>query len=159
MGKRGPAPTPTAILNLRGSWRANANKAEPMPKAGRPECPDWLDESAQAAWEQLAPQLEDMGVLTVIDGQALTLLCQTWAKWKEAELAIREHGAVSPIYNADGSLKYMQQSPHVSIARSAADQLAKMFREFGMTPSARTRIEVPERKQDTDEDKRGFLAV
>lgn len=159
MGKRGPAPTPSAILQLRGSWRANANKAEPKPKSGRPTCPAWLDKSAKAAWKQLIPQLDEMGVLTKIDGQALTLLCQTWAKWKEAELAIREHGAVSPIYNADGSLKYMQQSPHVSIARSAADQLSRMFREFGMTPSARTRIEVPETKQSEDEDKRGFLAV
>jgi len=158
MGKRGPAPTPSAVLKLRGSWRADANKAEPTPKAGKPVCPKWLDKNAKAAWRQLIPQLADMGVLTKIDGQALALLCQTWGKWKDAELAIRQHGSVVPIYNADGSLKYMQQSPYVSIARSAADQLARMFREFGMTPSARTRIEVPEQKVD-DGDKRGFLAI
>ena len=159
MGKRGPAPTPSAILQLRGSWRADANKADPKPKAGRPTCPAWLDKYAKAAWKQLVPQLDDMGVLTKIDGQALTLLCQTWGKWRRAEEMIQKHGEVYPIKTDAGEVKYLQQSPYVSIARSASDQLARMFREFGMTPSARTRIEVPERKQDTDEDKRGFLAV
>tara|TARA_Y100000593_G_scaffold34340_1_gene67365 strand:+ start:1177 stop:1653 length:477 start_codon:yes stop_codon:yes gene_type:complete len=158
MGKRGPAPTPSAVLKLRGSWRADANKAEPKPKAGKPVCPKWLDKNAKAAWRQLVPQLADMGVLTKIDGQALALLCQTWGKWRKAEEMIAKHGEVYPIKNDAGEVKYLQQSPYVSIARSAADQLSRLFREFGMTPSARTRIEVPEQSNKED-DKRGFLAI
>ena len=71
---------------------------------------------------------------------------------------IQKHGEVYPIKTDGGEVKYLQQSPYVSIARSAGDQLARMFREFGMTPSARTRIEVPESKSGDDE-KRDFLAV
>ena len=158
MGKRGPAPTPSAILKLRGSWRADANKAEPKPKAGRPKCPAWLDAYGKAAWKQLVPQLDEMGVLAKIDAQALTLLCQTWAKWRRAEEMIQKHGEVYPIKTDAGEVKYLQQSPYVAIARAAGEQLARMYREFGMTPSARSRIEVPESKSG-DEEKRGFLAV
>lgn len=71
MGARGPRPTPTSVLRMRGSWSGNLNRNEPIPEAGTPDTPDWLDEVAQSVWEQIAPQLESMRVLTRIDANAL----------------------------------------------------------------------------------------
>jgi P27 family predicted phage terminase small subunit len=126
-----------------------------MPALGSPDCPDWLDKYAQSAWDQIAPQLETLGVLTKIDGHALALLCQTWAKWQRAEEMIQKHGEVYPIKTDAGEVKYLQQSPYVAIARSSGEQLTRLFREFGLTPSSRTRIQVDMATDaKTDKDKR-----
>ncbi len=37
MGKRGPHPTPTAILKMRGSWLVNGRKGEVQGPRGRPD--------------------------------------------------------------------------------------------------------------------------
>jgi phage terminase small subunit len=74
MGRRGPAPTPTPLLKLRGSTliTKKRERAEVKGPEGRPDCPDWLKDDARAAWDYLVPQLETMGILTRIDGNALS---------------------------------------------------------------------------------------
>ncbi len=78
MGKRGPKPTPTAVLKLRGSTLVTGRReaAEVQGPAGTPDAPEWLDEEARAAWDRIVPLLEGMGVLTRIDGNALARYCR-----------------------------------------------------------------------------------
>ncbi len=73
MGKRGPRPTPTEILKLRGSTLVTPEReaGEVHGPMGTPDRPDWLDDQAKAAWDEIAPLLQDMGILTRIDGNAL----------------------------------------------------------------------------------------
>src|SRR5215468_3667791 len=94
MGRRGPAPTPTPILELRGSRLANRNRHEPKGPPGKPRCPDWLDDDAKTAWRKLVPELEMMGVLTRIDANALARYCRLWSRWRAAEEFIQKHGEV-----------------------------------------------------------------
>lgn len=148
MGNFGPPPTPTAILKLRGSWRGKRNRAEPQPDGVIPTCPDWLDDYAKAAWAQIVPRLSGMGILDSVDAHALTVLCQTWARWKRAEEAIMADGVVMD----DGA-----PSPHVKIAEGAARALARWFQEFGMSPSARSRIRVPDRKEPVLDDRARYF--
>ena len=63
MGKRGPKPTPTAVLKLKGTDRADRTRNEPTPPRGLPRCPNWLDDQAKHCWRQLVPQLVAMRVL------------------------------------------------------------------------------------------------
>ena len=140
MGKRGPAPTPTAMLKLRGSWRADINENEPQPDAVAPEKPDELPAEAEAVWDRLISELELMHVLTRADGFALELLARTWGKWMEAERKIEEVGSVYPIKNPDGSIKYLQQTPWVAMSRNYGAELNRLLQQFGLTPSARSRI-------------------
>lgn len=144
MGRRGPPPTPTPILRLRGSklvyQRDKQTEAKGSP--GVPDCPDWLDEDGKAAWEQLVPQLQSMGVLTRIDGNALARYCKLWARWRKAEAFIDQHGEVYPLKDEKGKVKYLAQFPQVNIAANLAQQLTRLEQEFGLTPSARTRIHV-----------------
>jgi P27 family predicted phage terminase small subunit len=145
MGNRGPAPTPTALLKLRGSWRGEINKNEPMPDRGIPDMPEELEGITKECWEQLAPLLDEMGVLTKADSIALQLLCETFANWKRTEELLKQSGDVYPIRDDNGDVKYLQQSPYVSISRNYANALKGMLREFGLTPSARSRIEVSDK--------------
>jgi phage terminase small subunit len=77
MGKRGPRPTPTALLRLRGSPLATKRRAATEAKgpAGARDRPEWLDDDAKAVWDQLVPQLAAMQVLSRIDRNAVGRYC------------------------------------------------------------------------------------
>ena len=47
-----------------------------------------------------------------------------------------------PIKNDAGKVKCFQQWPQVAIANKLAQQLTRLEQEFGMTPSARSRIQL-----------------
>lgn len=142
MGKRGPKPTPTAILKLNGSWRANTRPGEPV-ATGRAECPEWIGANARAVWEHIAPQLERMGTLAQIDENALTRYCVLFARWAEAERTLDEKGSTYDLLTEEGEIRCVQQRPEVAIAHKLAATLTKIEAEFGMTPAARSGIHLP----------------
>jgi phage terminase small subunit len=51
MGKRGPQPTPTKILQLRGSWRAKKRPANVSQTPLKSHAPAWLDAEAKKIWK------------------------------------------------------------------------------------------------------------
>ena len=144
MGRRGPAPTPTAILKLRGSTLVSKRrrKNEAQGPAGAPDRPDWLDDEARKMWDHLLPMLDGMGVLTRVDGNSLARYCRLWSRWRKAEAFIDEKGDMFPLRSDNGKVKCFQQWPQVAIAHKLATQLTRLEQEFGMTPSARSRIQV-----------------
>jgi len=154
MGRRGTKPTPTNVLKLRGSWRGEINKNEPQPEAIPPPMPTELDGMAKDCWQQLVPLLADMKVLTVADGMALYLLAETFATWRRADEMIKKDGDVYPIKTEDGKVKYLQQSPYVAIARNSGKALKDLLCEFGLTPSARSRVQTTGDNQSKKQDER-----
>jgi P27 family predicted phage terminase small subunit len=141
MGRRGPVPTPTAILKQRGSWRAKAREGKEVKgPVGTPICPSWLNQEAKNTWKRIVPKLRAMNVLTMIDGEALARYCQVSSRWKRAELFIQKHGDTYPLKDEKGQIRCLQQFPQVAIANKLAIQLARLEQEFGLTPSARSRI-------------------
>lgn len=142
MGARGPRPTPTEVLRLRGSWRADLNRGEPKPPPGPPERPDWLDDEAAAVWDQLVPQLESMRVLTSIDGMALARYCVLWTHWRRAALFVDKYGTSYTIKDGNQRVKAIAQFPEVAQVHKLSTALGRLEAEFGMTPSARSRISV-----------------
>lgn len=150
MGARGPRPTPTEVLRLRGSWRANLNRGEPQPEPGPPERPEWLDADAAAAWDALAPRLEAMNLLTRIDGNALARYCVLWTHWRRAALFVDKYGTSYSIKDGNGRVKCIAQFPEVAQIHKLSVALSRLEVEFGLTPSARTRINVPVQPRETD---------
>ncbi len=142
MGRRGPPRTPTATLRLRNSRWANRNPCEPKPRDGIPQCPSWLDTEAKACWQETVKELRHMGVITMADRKALTAYCRAWSRWREAEEFIQTHGSVHVIKSDDGKPKYLQQVPQVAIANRLLLIMNRYQQEFGLTPAARSRIQV-----------------
>ncbi|MCC7387309.1 MAG: phage terminase small subunit P27 family [Phycisphaerales bacterium] len=142
MGRRGPRPTPSAVLKKRGSWRAGANGDEPRPERGAPRCPVWLDPEAKKLWRSVVPMLDRAGVLTMVDGQTLARYCQTWARWRKADAFLQKNGETYTLRDEAGKVKMLLPFPQVSIAGGLAQQLTRLEQELGLTPSARTRIRV-----------------
>jgi len=138
---KGRKPIPTALHVLRGfPGKRKLVRHEPQPAALGPLAPPaWLHDEAKAEWTRLAPVLERLGVLTETDSDALTAYCEAWVTWKQATQKIRQFGMV-----IKGKNDLPVMSPYVRIAHHALNQMRAPLVEFGMTPSARARIRVPE---------------
>lgn len=133
---RGRKPKPTALKLLEGNpGKRPINEHEPIPPKGTVKCPTWLEPEAKKEWKRLAPSLEAMGVLTQADLTAFAGYCQAYARWKEAEEFISQHGSIFQTPSG-----YVQQVPQVSIAQQNLKIMQSFCSEFGLTPATRARI-------------------
>lgn len=144
MGARGPKPTPSAIKQARGTFRADraVNEATPL---GKPTCPSWMvDKDARREFRRLAKLLGDMRLTGAADANVLVRYCTSWVRWRRvAQVLLANAGAETAVYKDEaGKIKAVQVSALHSIARSLADELGRMESSLGMSPSARSRIEV-----------------
>ena len=136
MATRGRKPKPTAMKELEGNpGKHPLNTSEPKPTKKAPACPKWLEPEAKKEWRRLAKQMEAIGILTEVDMAAFAGYCQAYARWKEAEEFITQHGTI--VKTPSG---YWQQVPQVSIAQTYLKIMNRFAEQFGLTPSSRSRI-------------------
>ena len=138
MATRGRKPLPTAIKILegdRGKGRRPLNRNEPIPNADQVKCPNWLMPEAKKEWKRLAPPLIAMGILTNHDVSNFAGYCEAYARWRESEEFINQHGVM--VKTPSG---YLQQVPQVSIALQSLKQMQSLASEFGLTPASRSRL-------------------
>lgn len=147
----GRKPTPTNLKLLNGNpGKRPLPENEPKPEPIAPGCPEWLCDTAKQEWNRVSGQLERLGLLTEIDMASLVGYCESYAQYRRAMEFIHKQGETIEIEDEDGNLKYVQQVPQVSIANKALANIKALAAEFGMTPSARGRIEVPGLKDDDE---------
>lgn len=144
MGTRGPAPKPLHMKLVDGTARSDRGAPDQPQPDGLPVKPEFADEIASDKWDELFPILDRMGVLTEADGDALALLCTWHAVYDRAAQALASYGA-DITFTTEGG--YEAQRAEVGIMAKAADKLKALYREFGMTPSARTGVSVREPKK------------
>lgn len=139
-------PKPLAIKILEGNpGKRPLNLNEPKPKKVKPECPDWLEDEAKKEWFRIVPELERLGLLTVVDVAALIGYCQSWARYVEAEKYLSENDTV---FVTDKG--YMGQVPQVAMAQKYLKLCQSFMIQFGLTPSSRTRINSSPEDEDED---------
>jgi P27 family predicted phage terminase small subunit len=154
MRPRGTKPIPPELKILSGNpgGRPIPNTPKPPKSAKVLRCPAHLKGEARSAWKRIATDLHKTGLLTKIDGPALSAYCVCWARWIEAEDSVRSEGPV--VLTKTG---YPIQSPWLAIAVNAMKQMISILTEFGMTPSSRARINVgPEYGASTDAEDEEF---
>jgi len=141
---RGRKPTPTHLKLVRGNpGKRRLNAAEPAPERVLPAPPPELSADARIEWDRIAGDLHRIGVLSGIDRAALAAYCQAYGRWIVAERAIakmaeRDHlteGLMIKTTNGNAV-----QNPLVGTANKAMADMVRYAAEFGMTPSARSRI-------------------
>ena len=79
-----------------------------------------------------------MGVLTIVDITAFAGYCQAYARWKEAEEFISQHGSIFQTPSG-----YVQQVPQVSIAQ----QNLKIMQSFLLRVRANPSYAQPHHRQ------------
>ncbi len=186
MSKPGPKPKPTAIRVLEGNpSNAPLPENEPKPKKAdelanaewmEADCPYMsgdgrfpLHEISKKIWDEMAPQLDLLGVLTSVDLDKFSRYCETFARWLKMKAFIDKNGETYPVYGMvylsqpDGStkmekvLKQVKMFPQVTLYVKLAGELRKYEEEFGIGAASRTRIQtivklgaVPDDEHDFD---------
>lgn len=155
MGRRGPPPQPTNLRLLRGNpGKRSISSHEPQPKLVNPSCPSWLRPEVKAIWRRTVATIQEMRILTRVDRDALAAYCQTYARWKAAEQFLDQHGEVYPVRDDKGNVRCMKQYPQARTALQLLQVLRCYQQEFGMTPSARTRVhEIPGLMRDPEDER------
>jgi P27 family predicted phage terminase small subunit len=133
---RGRKPKPKQAHILNGTFRADRHGDTPDFPRRAPSPPDHLDASAKKEWKRVVKVLLGAGLLTTADRAALAAYCQCYARWADAEKKVQEYGAV--LISKDNKTPY--QSPYLSVASRAMEQMLKFLIEFGLTPSSRARV-------------------
>lgn len=145
MGKRGTKPTPTKILEQRGSWRAKTREGEVEHIAGAPDCPAWLDDEARAEWMRQVAGIAD-GVLSHVDRGFLAAYCAAWSEFVTCQQYIEEHGHIS-VTDKGNEI----QHPMVGIRNKAAERMNRFGSQFGFSPSSRVGIHAAPKTEETDD--------
>jgi P27 family predicted phage terminase small subunit len=153
MGRRGPAPKPTVLNELAGNPGKRAkNHAEPKPREGKVTCPSWLSERAKIEWRRIVPELLQLRLLTVVDRAALAAYCLAYAELQHSTEILESEGRilVEPVIvrdKATGERKHIGDTrkahPAVKLQRDAFGRVKQFLAEFGLTPSSRSRLQVP----------------
>lgn len=129
---RGRKPKPTRLKLLNGNpGKRPVNRSEPAPSGSVGACPTWLSAEAKREWQRILPELERLGLATLVDRAALAAYCQAWAEFEMATKQLTREGRVR------------LGKPHPAVARQkAALQAIRSFgSEFGLTPASRSRIQ------------------
>lgn len=144
MGSRGPQPTPTEILKIRGSRRADNREkgGEPQPEKGIPTKPKHITGEAATIWKRLTKMLHDMGVLTKIDGFQIERYAIMFSQWRQLQRVIQKHA------ENDGKLIFaLRDDVHRAVVRNTwaeshrlESALKQIEMQFGLTPAARARL-------------------
>jgi P27 family predicted phage terminase small subunit len=88
--------------------------------------------------------LDEMGTLSRTDTDAIELYCSTYAQWRmccDKLKSPEDYVIVSP-------KGFMLNSPWVNMRNKCSDQMGKMLSEFGLTPSARSRVAARPKVED-----------
>jgi P27 family predicted phage terminase small subunit len=142
----GRRPIPTHLKILRGNPGKRAlpgNEPEPTPIVEVPEAPPFVQGYARIEWERIGTELVRLNLLTVIDTAVLAAYCVSYARWRTAEETLLEMARRDPVLNAlmfkarNGT---PMQNPLVVTAAKAASDMVRYAAEFGLSPSARSRI-------------------
>ena len=147
---RGRKPKPPVLRLLEGNpgKRPIPDVVQPETGAHPPKCPAWLEPDAKKEWKRIAQELCDLGLLSNLDVVALAAYCQAYARYKEAEQLISEHGATYTHINKFGAENEMLRA-HVYMSKIQLQFIRQFCAEFGLTPSARARMVLP---KDEEED-------
>jgi phage terminase small subunit len=155
MGLRGPAPKPTGVRVLEGC-RAHRPlpENEPQYPPEIPSRPKKISRQARVVWDELVAEMVPANVLRSVDQRALWQLAEDEALLSEAYAglwrmvrALQDKAKSEGKELPGGALFALVSMTSGRLAMNAIRDLGARIlverREFGLTPSSRTRISTP----------------
>lgn len=143
---KGRKKIPTRVKELRGTIeksRVLDNEMQVAHVVELPMAPDWLSDKGKEIWVDVTQELYFKQMLHSVDLPLIMAYCNEMSLYIETEMLLRAKTRVQAFKDADGNLKHMQAVPHQKIAKDALEKALKLATQFGLTPSARTNIEMP----------------
>lgn len=165
----GPKREPTSLKRLKGNpskRKLPKNEAAPAGVAVKPSC---LTLEGLRAWDEIVPPLITAGLATSADTAALVLLSETYADYLRLhrltyghELLTRggkyiddpETGEQICVRKPD-----LVKNPALAPLSQARDALLRQMDHFGMTPSARAKLALPDQTGGGRDEFETFLRI
>lgn len=141
MGKRGPAPAPTALKLVKGERKDRINHREPKPRGGMPTPPADLSEAVRAVWDYTVAEIEIMRTATPADRDLLRAYCEIVVAHQRAAKLLEQ----SDLLVADNR-GTVRTNPAWRALRDSALAMKTLGAEFGLSPRSRSEFEAPEER-------------
>lgn len=158
---------------LRGTFRGDRH-ADPTssPPAGVPMRPKGLAKAALAEWDRMVARLTHTGALSAVDDGALYQYVQLFAETEAIAAEGAEHRRLTKLLlcavtklEGDALVEAVKQIVTLqALAKKTTQQLRQghmalrqYLVEFGMTPSARSRVKLPAVKPAIDPNKERYF--
>jgi P27 family predicted phage terminase small subunit len=180
----GRKPKPTKLKLLQGNaGHRKIKKNEPKPKEVMPECPPFLDDIAKEEWNRFSGVLNDLGLLTEIDGTEFAGYCLLYSRLVQIRNDLKQQQI--ELNDARSNLKRLgdeesllrlsrlpvsvltvydytvdplgnehlkqSQNPLIIMERQILQLIRSFCTDYGMNPSSRGRIQIPEKPPKKDE--------
>lgn len=141
---RGRKPKPTALKLVTGNpgKRALPEHEAKIPLA-EPTAPEFLNDDAKIEWTRVCAMLYRAGLMTELDRAALAAYCQAYGVWAQVERAVgklQAGGELNGLLMKTTNGNVIQHAL-LGIANKARSDVVRYAAEFGMTPSARSRVQ------------------
>jgi P27 family predicted phage terminase small subunit len=140
----GRKPKPTALKLVTGNPGKRAlNKKEAKVELAQPTPPPFLNDDAKVEWGRVVDTLYKTGLMTELDRAVLAAYCQAYGRWAQAERALSrmadkdENNKALMVKTTNGNAV---QNPLLGIANKAKADMVRYALEFGMSPSARSKV-------------------
>jgi len=135
---RGRKPKPTAKKRIEGNpGKRKLNKREPKPRMSTDIAPAQLDAAMRAFCDRYLPLLREMSVFTDVDQAAFEMMSLHYATaWRAAEMLQKSSLVIKDKFGQ------LHKHPALQLMRDNSALFRAYASEFGMTPSARSRIQV-----------------
>ena len=151
--KPGPRPKPTNLKKLQGNpGKRRFNKREPKPRASGVELNAMTEREAKFR-DAIAPVLRTANLMTDADVPAFEMMTVHFAIAQEAAELIHRLGITT---RKDGRGK---KRPLLQVLRDNSTAFRAYAVEFGMTPSSRTRISLPQDDHEPSLEEQLFAMV
>lgn len=162
MGLRGPAPKPSDLRRLEGvPGHRPLPQNEPRYSRGLPQKPRKMSGAAKKVWDELVDEMAGAAVLRRVDKRALWQLAEDeailaevydglWKMARRLKAEAKSQGKDLPSGEMMSLLTMKSGRLAMASLRDLAARVIIERREFGLTPSSRSRIEVVDDATATD---------
>jgi P27 family predicted phage terminase small subunit len=145
--KPGPKPHPK-VTHIRHGNASKFNESQLLsdfrPDVELAQCPKHLQGAAREEYNRLGAELLRYGLVSKGDRGVLAMMATEWSRhvWAEQKIAAAnakdEDGEAGLVEETPQG--YRMQSVYLQISRKSIELYHKLAAEFGLTPSARTRV-------------------
>lgn len=133
MGRKA-APAQSKVI--RGNFRKDRDSHGPAVEMGAPKCPAWLPKSAKKYWKELAPELEKVGLIALVDSAMFAAHCDSVGKFEEVT---RMLSVVEDLLD-ETPQGFLVQSALFTVRNKLWDQVKSSSQEFGLSPAGRSKV-------------------
>lgn len=156
-GTRGPLSKPAELKALEGGRGHRPIDLTSMfrPEVAVPSMPRTLSREGRKAWKRLTPELVRYNLISVVDADALFMLCQTIGRLELVERALAARQALLVERGEDPAEALIGTTPKgmkiqsvmYQVLNREMEKLRHLLAEFGLSPAQRARVSTAIRAQ------------